>query len=114
MKKLLIWILIFQKKGNNLNNVVVTFKGDKTTAIGIMNRNAGITEENIEYMINGSKYVIEDLVDFFKVSNKGKIKKTSKIRFFQSGIPYHFCICYRVGHIWIYPGVWFSNETGSM
>ncbi|MDY2630759.1 MAG: Gfo/Idh/MocA family oxidoreductase [Clostridium sp.] len=66
----------FSKKGNNLNNVVVTFKGDKTTAIGIMNRNAGITEENIEYMINGSKYVIEDLVDFFKVSNKGKIKKT--------------------------------------
>ena len=45
---------------------------------------------------------------------QGKIKKTSKIRFFQSGIPYHFCICYRVGHIWIYPGVWFSNETGSM
>ena len=43
-----------------------------------------------------------------------KIKKTSKIRFFQSGIPYHFCICYRMGHIWIYPGVWFSNETGSM
>ena len=66
----------FSKKGNNLNNVVVTFKGDKTTAIGIMNRNSGITEENIEYMINGSKYVIEDLVDFFKVSNKGKIKKT--------------------------------------
>ena len=45
---------------------------------------------------------------------QGKIKKTSKIRFFQSGIPYHFCICYRMGHIWIYPGVWFSNETGSM
>lgn len=66
----------FSKKGNNLNNVVVTFKGDKITAIGIMNRNAGITEENIEYMINGSKYVIEDLVDFFKVSNKGKVKKT--------------------------------------
>ncbi|MGG7141970.1 Gfo/Idh/MocA family protein [Clostridium nigeriense] len=66
----------FLKEGNNLNNVVVTFKGDKTTAIGIMNRNAGITEENIEYMIKGNKYVVEDLVDSFEVNNRGKVKTT--------------------------------------
>ncbi|MDV4150349.1 Gfo/Idh/MocA family oxidoreductase [Clostridium sp. AL.422] len=66
----------FLKEGNNLKNVVVTFKGYKTTAIGIMNRTAGITEENIEYMIQGNKYVIEDLSDFYKVNNKGKTKTT--------------------------------------
>ncbi|MBE6052945.1 MAG: Gfo/Idh/MocA family oxidoreductase [Clostridium sartagoforme] len=66
----------FSKKENDLNNVVVTFKGDKTTAIGIMNRTAGITEENIEYMVNGNKYIVEDLVDFYEVNNKGKTKTT--------------------------------------
>ena len=66
----------FSKTGNNLNNVIVTFKGDKTTAIGIMNRTAGITEENIEYMVKGNKYVVEDLVDSFEVNNRGKIKTT--------------------------------------
>ena len=66
----------FSKENNNLKNVVVTFKGDKTTAIGVMNRTAGITEENIEYMVKGNKYLVEDLVDFFKINNKGKVKTT--------------------------------------
>ena len=66
----------FSKEGNNLNNVVVTFKGDNTTAIGIMNRTAGITEENIEYMTKGNKYVVEDLVDTFEINNRGKLKTT--------------------------------------
>lgn len=67
----------FSKEGNNLENVVVTFKGESTTAIGIMNRTSGITEENIEYMVRGNKYIVEDLVDFFEVNNnKGKIKTT--------------------------------------
>lgn len=67
----------FSKEGNNLENVVVTFKGENTTAIGIMNRTAGITEENIEYMVKGNKYIVEDLVDSFEVNNKkGKIKTT--------------------------------------
>lgn len=66
----------FLKELNNLKNVVVIFKGYKTTAIGIMNRSAGITEENIEYMVRGNKYVVEDLVDFFEVNNKGKVKTT--------------------------------------
>ncbi len=67
----------FSREGNNLENVVVTFKGENTTAIGIMNRTAGITEENIEYMVRGNKYLVEDLVDSFEVNNiKGKIKTT--------------------------------------
>ena len=64
----------FSKDKNNLNNVVVTFKGNKTTAVGIMNRTAGITEENIECMVKGNKYVVEDLADFYEVNNKGKVK----------------------------------------
>lgn len=66
----------FSKDGNNLNNVVVTFKGAKTTAIGVMNRTAGITEENIEYMVKGNKYLVEDLIDFYEINNKGKVKTT--------------------------------------
>ncbi len=67
----------FSREGNNLENVVVTFKGENTTAIAIMNRTAGITEENIEYMVRGNKYLVEDLVDSFEVNNiKGKIKTT--------------------------------------
>ena len=64
----------FSKENGNLKNVVVTFKGNKTTAIGIMNRTAGITEENIECMVKGNKYVVEDLADFYEVNNKGKVK----------------------------------------
>ncbi|WP_411169769.1 Gfo/Idh/MocA family protein [Clostridium sp. MB05] len=64
----------YSKDGNNLNNVVVTLKGNKVTTIGVMNRTAGITEENIEYMVKGNKYIIEDLVDTLEVNNKGKTK----------------------------------------
>lgn len=67
----------FSKEGKNLENVVVTFKGENTTAVGIMNRTSGITEENIEYMVRGNKYIVEDLVDSFEVNNiKGKTKTT--------------------------------------
>ena len=67
----------FSKEDNNLENVVVTFKGESTTAIGIMNRTAGITEEIIEYMVKGNKYIVEDLVDSFEINNKnGKTKTT--------------------------------------
>ena len=36
-----------KKQGDNLHNVVVNFIGENTTAIGIMNRTAGVTEEVI-------------------------------------------------------------------
>lgn len=64
----------YLKDGNNLHNVVVTLKGESTTAIGVMNRTAGITEENIEYMIKGNKYIVEDLFDTLEINNKGKTK----------------------------------------
>ncbi|GAA0083671.1 Gfo/Idh/MocA family oxidoreductase [Clostridium sp. CTA-7] len=66
----------YSKDGNNLNNVVVTLKGNKVTTIGVMNRTAGITEENIEYMVKGDKYIVEDLVDTLEVNNKGKTKNS--------------------------------------
>lgn len=65
-----------KKDGNNLENVVVNLIGNNTTAIGIMNRKAGITEEVIEYMVDGNKYIVEDLVETTKVNNKGKTKNT--------------------------------------
>ncbi|MBS5306004.1 Gfo/Idh/MocA family oxidoreductase [Clostridium sp.] len=64
----------YLKDGNDLHNVVVTLKGNDTTAVGIMNRTAGITEENIEYMIKGNKYIVEDLVDTIEVNNSGRTK----------------------------------------
>lgn len=64
----------YLKDGNVLHNVVVTLKGNKVTTIGIMNRTAGITEENIEYMIKGNKYIVEDLVDIIEVNNSGRTK----------------------------------------
>lgn len=65
-----------KKDGNNLENVVVNLIGNNTTAIGIMNRKAGITEEIIEYMVDGNKYIVENLVETTKVNNKGKTKNT--------------------------------------
>ncbi|MBS5884497.1 Gfo/Idh/MocA family oxidoreductase [Clostridium sp.] len=64
----------YLKDGNDLHNVVVTLKGNGTTAVGIMNRTAGITEENIEYMIKGNKYIVEDLIDTIEVNNSGRTK----------------------------------------
>ncbi|VYU49158.1 gfo/Idh/MocA family oxidoreductase [Clostridium tertium] len=64
----------FSKNKNNLKSVVVTFKGENTTAVGVMNRCAGITEEIIEYMVKGNKFVVEDLVDTIEVNNNGKTK----------------------------------------
>ncbi|GAA0827063.1 Gfo/Idh/MocA family protein [Clostridium tertium] len=64
----------YLKDRNDLHNVVVTLKGNDTTAVGIMNRTAGITEENIEYMIKGNKYIVEDLVDTIEVNNSGRTK----------------------------------------
>lgn len=66
----------YLKDGNDLHNVVVTLKGSATAAVGIMNRTAGITEENIEYMIKGNKYIVEDLVDTIEVNNSGRTKNS--------------------------------------
>ena len=48
-------------KEDKLHNVVLTLSNDHTTAIGIMNRDAGITEETVEYMTGGKKLRVENL-----------------------------------------------------
>lgn len=51
------------KKGDLNHNVIIQLIGDNCTAIGMMNRNNGITEEIIEYMTAGHKYVVDNMVE---------------------------------------------------
>jgi virulence factor len=51
------------KKGDLNHNVIIQLIGDECTAIGMMNRNNGITEEIIEYMTAGDKYVVDNMVE---------------------------------------------------
>lgn len=51
------------KKGDLNHNVIIQLIGHECTAIGMMNRNNGITEEIIEYMTAGHKYVIDNIVE---------------------------------------------------
>ena len=53
----------YLKKDNLLLNVVIELIGDNCTAIGIMNRNNGISEEIIEYMTIDNKYIVKNLVE---------------------------------------------------
>ncbi len=48
-------------KDNKLHNIVLTLTNENTTALGIMNRDSGITEETVEYMTSGRKLRVEDL-----------------------------------------------------
>lgn len=66
----------FKGTPESLENVVVTLKTRNTTAIGIMNRVAGITEENIDYMVKGKKYIVEELVDLLELTTESKNKIT--------------------------------------
>ncbi|ASW42410.1 Gfo/Idh/MocA family protein [Clostridium isatidis] len=67
----------YKKNGDMLENVVLTLKTEYTTAIGIMNRRAGVTEENIEYMTNEGKYIVENLQDrIFEINDSGKKAST--------------------------------------
>lgn len=51
------------KKQGLLNNVVIGLSNDNTSAVGIMNRDNGATEEVVEYMSSGNKLVVKDLVN---------------------------------------------------
>ncbi|MGD6818727.1 Gfo/Idh/MocA family protein [Metabacillus sp. 113a] len=53
----------FLKNGELLDHIVVQLNGDGCTAIGIMNRNGGVTEEIIEYSAGTHKYVVNSLVE---------------------------------------------------
>lgn len=67
VKDINIW---YDKDGEMLKSLVVQLIGEECIAIGIMNRNTGVTEEIIEYMTNGDKYVINNLVETTKYHNK--------------------------------------------
>ncbi|WP_034551522.1 Gfo/Idh/MocA family protein [Carnobacterium funditum] len=62
----------YLEKDGLLYNVIIQLIGKECTAIGIMNRNNGITEEVIEYMTAGNKLVINDLVKTTQFSNDTK------------------------------------------
>ncbi|MBC8060147.1 MAG: Gfo/Idh/MocA family oxidoreductase [Clostridiaceae bacterium] len=60
----------YLEKDDLLHNVVIQLIGEGCTAIGIMNRNNGITEEIIEYMTAEKKYVVENFIETTKFHNK--------------------------------------------
>ncbi|MEH7451373.1 Gfo/Idh/MocA family protein [Gottfriedia acidiceleris] len=60
----------FLKKDNMLEHLVIHLIGEGCTAIGIMNRNNGVTEEIIEYMTPQNKYVVSSLIETTHYHNK--------------------------------------------
>ena len=60
------------EKDNLLHNVVIQLTSEECTAIGIMNRNNGVTEEIIEYMTAENKFVVENFVETTEFHNKEK------------------------------------------
>ncbi|MEH6936454.1 Gfo/Idh/MocA family oxidoreductase [Bacillus sp. JJ664] len=53
----------YLKNDEKLDHIVLQLIGEQCTAIGIMNRNSGVTEETIEYMVNQHKFVLNSLVE---------------------------------------------------
>ncbi len=62
----------YLKKDNLLHNVIIQLIGEECTAIGIMNRNNGVTEEIIEYMTAENKFVVENFIETTHFHNKDK------------------------------------------
>jgi virulence factor len=60
----------YLKKDDMLNHLVIQLIGEGCTAIGIMNRNSGVTEEVIEYMTTKHKFVVNSLVETIHYHNK--------------------------------------------
>ncbi|MFL0246108.1 Gfo/Idh/MocA family protein [Candidatus Clostridium stratigraminis] len=58
------------KKGEMLHSLVIQLVGEGCIAIGVMNRNGGVTEEVIEYMTGHDKYVVNSLVETTHYHNK--------------------------------------------
>jgi virulence factor len=58
------------KDGEVLDHLIIQLIGDGCTAIGIMNRNGGVTEEIIEYHTGQHKYVVNSLVETTHYHNK--------------------------------------------
>ncbi|KZZ85337.1 Gfo/Idh/MocA family protein [Bacillus sp. SJS] len=60
----------FMKNEELLDHIIVQLIGDGCTAIGIMNRNGGVTEEIIEYSAGQHKYKVNSLVETTHFHNK--------------------------------------------
>lgn len=60
----------YLKNGDILEHVVLTLIGEGCTAIGVMNKNGGVTEEIIEYTTGPEKYVVKNLVETTRFHNK--------------------------------------------
>jgi virulence factor len=60
----------YLSQGEMLDHLVIQLIGERCTAIGIMNRNGGVTEEIIEYMTGHDKYVVNSLVETTHFHNK--------------------------------------------
>ena len=60
----------YVKTGDKLDHLVIQLIGDGCTALGIMNRNGGVTEEIIEYNAGHDKYVVSSLVETTHFHNK--------------------------------------------
>ncbi|GGF18284.1 dehydrogenase [Halobacillus andaensis] len=51
------------KNGDELDHLIIQLIGEGVTAMGVMNRNGGVTEEIIEYHTGHDKYVVNSLVE---------------------------------------------------
>lgn len=60
----------YQKNGELMDSLVIQLIGEGCIAIGVMNRNGGVTEEIIEYMTGHNKYVVNSLVETTHYHNK--------------------------------------------
>ncbi|MFL0267439.1 Gfo/Idh/MocA family protein [Candidatus Clostridium radicumherbarum] len=58
------------RNGEMLESLVIQLAGEGCIAIGIMNRNGGVTEEIIEYMTGQDKYIVNSLVETTHYHNK--------------------------------------------
>jgi virulence factor len=64
------------KKGDLLHHLVIQLIGEDCTAVGIMNRDGGVTEEIIEFSAGHHKYVVNSLVETTHYHNKEKSVST--------------------------------------
>ncbi|MCJ7691047.1 MAG: Gfo/Idh/MocA family oxidoreductase [Clostridiaceae bacterium] len=62
----------YLEKDDLLHNIIIQLTSEECTAIGIMNRNNGSTEEIIEYMTAGNKFVVDNFVETTHYNNKTK------------------------------------------
>ncbi|MFC7319813.1 Gfo/Idh/MocA family protein [Halobacillus campisalis] len=58
------------KNGEIMDHLIIQLIGDDCTAMGVMNRNGGVTEEIIEYSTGHDKYVVKSLVETTHYHNK--------------------------------------------